>query len=304
MSTEPSADALIGTVLNDRFEIASLLGSGSNCHVYKATDKTDGKPVALKVLREELVPISSCVQRLEHEAKVLSFLTHSGICSVSDFGYAGERPYLVMELIDGQTLAKLLQDNGPMSAATAVGVFHLVCSALQHCHQFGVVHRGLNPSEIMLSSEDSTPKVIDFGIARSRPAGGEDDLIAQLDAADKVVGSRLYMSPEQRQGKTADARSDVYALGCVMYEALMGRPPFEAITDIELNFKHADQEPPPLTAAWSVPGSLAAVVQKAMAKEPQKRYQTMGEMAQALAGRSTKQVKMLDKIEKLLKDEN
>ncbi len=300
--SEHAPESLVGTKIDDRYTLVGLLGTGSTSRVYKAKDGTDDKSVALKILNPQLVSSAVSVRRFNQEAKVLDAISHPGVIGFSEMSLSkAVGPYLVLELAPGHSLTKLLDDGGPMPPQTAIAVFQLVCNALQQCHQLGIVHRGLNPDEIIIHNMDemASIKIIDFGSARTKPLEDDDDQ-SKLETASEVIGHPLYMSPEQRQHKPVDGRADVYALGCILYQALTGRIPFKCDNPAELNAKHCTEEPPAMSDAWSVPNSLAQVVLKAMAKDPKDRYKSMSEMAQALGGRSTQQVKMLDKIGKKL----
>lgn len=300
--SEHLPESLVGTRINDRYTLISLLGTGGTSRVYKAKDETENKSVAIKILNPQLVSSPVAVRRFNLEAKVLDNISHPGVIGCSDMALSKSvGPYLVLELAHGKSLKQLIEDTGPMPPQTAIGVFQLLCNALQQCHQLGVVHRGLSPEEIIIQNLDemASVKIIDFGSARTKPLEDDDDQ-SKLETTNEVIGNPLYMSPEQRQHKSVDGRSDVYALGCVLYHALTGRVPFKGENLVELNRQHCTEAPPAMSDAWSVPNSLVQVVLKAMAKEPKDRFRSMSEMAQALGGRSTQQVKMLDKIGKKL----
>lgn len=302
MGREYPPDSLVGTKLDNTFEIAAVIGLGSTSRIYEARQELADRDVALKVMLPELTASPVARDRFKLEARVLEYMTHPGIVSLYDSRATGDgRPYLVLELAKGKSVAEILEDTGPLTSQAAIDVFQQACMALHHCHQFGVVHRGLNPTDIIIESpEGDMPvvKIVDFGSARSKPEDEDDELVSRLDKLTDVIGSSLYMSPEQRQSKPVDARSDIYALGCVMFEALTGRPPYSGSSLEEITQKHLHDEPPTLEEVWSCPASLANTVLKAMARDPDARFKTMAEMGQALGGRSTKQVKMLKEIGK------
>lgn len=310
MSTNASQhppDSLVGTILDDRFQILSVIGEGNTSRVYKAHHLVQDIDVALKVLNAEQASSKSSLRRFAHEARVLGYMTHPGIINIGEMGTTPDgKPYFSIDLVEGRSLAEVLNDIGPLVSHTAVNVFQQACNALQSCHQLGVVHRGLSPGDIMLmpsEEEDAfVVRIVDFGQSRSRPSGPEDKLIEELDAPGEIVGSPYYMSPEQRRATPADPRSDVYALGCVLYEALTGKVPFAGNDLEEISSKHLNDEPPSLADAWSVPGSLATIVMKALEKDPLKRYQSMQEMSVALGGKNTQQIKMLNKMGKHIQD--
>jgi serine/threonine-protein kinase len=291
---------MVGTKLDNTFEVASLIGLGSTSRIYKARQELADRDVALKIMLPELTASPVARNRFKLETRVLGYMTHPGIISIYDSRATGDgRPYLVLELANGKPLSQILEDTGPLTSQVAIDVFQQACMALHHCHQFGVVHRGLNPADIIIDSpEGEMPvvKIVDFGSARSKPEDEDDELVAGLDKLTDVIGSSPYMSPEQRQSKPVDARSDVYALGCVMFEALTGRPPYAGGSLDEITQKHLHEEPPSLEEVWSCPASLANTVLRAMSRDPKARFKNMGEMGQALGGRSTKQVKMLKEI--------
>jgi eukaryotic-like serine/threonine-protein kinase len=213
-------NALIGQTISDRWEILSLIGTGAMGAVYKAKHNTIGRIMAVKTLGAANREDERSVQRFQQEARAMSVLTHPHLIQIADFGTMEDgTPYLVMEYLEGISLQDYVRKNGPMPVELALPVFSQIADALEHAHSKGVIHRDLKPSNVMLTGEKHDfAKVLDLGIAK-----GEDDL--HLTATGEVFGSPLYMSPEQCMGQPVDARSDVYSLGCLMYETLAARPP-------------------------------------------------------------------------------
>jgi tetratricopeptide (TPR) repeat protein/tRNA A-37 threonylcarbamoyl transferase component Bud32 len=282
-----TTDQRLGTVVADRYEIVSLAGAGGISSVYKAYHRILQKPVAVKFLHQERLSSDTALKRFMQEAKAVSLLNHPNIVSVHDFGAtsAGE-PYIVMDFLEGASLAEELQTVGPLDLPRFFHIFGQSTEALATAHKQGIVHRDIKPGNIMLVHTGSDPdfvKIVDFGLARLMPQEGEQD--QELTRTGEVFGSPLYMSPEQWSGKKLDARSDVYSTGCVMYEALTGAPPHVGSTIYLTMVKHLNDAPAPVRSVR--PGlkciePLEAVILKALAKEPDQRYQSMSELAEAL----------------------
>ena len=283
LTMEPS----IGTTVGDKYEIMSVIGGGAMGLVYKARHTLMKRIVALKMLHPNMVADESTVKRFQKEAEALSCLNHPNILTVFDFGVSKDgHPYLVTDYLEGQTLAEILEKNESMHWQRAVRVFTQVCSALAHAHRHGVVHRDIKPSNIMLvqfEDQDDVVKILDFGIAKVLDSERTDS--NQLTRTGEVFGSPLYMSPEQCRGKTLDARSDMYSLGCVIYRSLAGRPALFGQDLVECLYKHVHEEPVPLREAApnaGIPPQLEQIVFKCLAKEPAARYQTMADLKDEL----------------------
>ena len=278
------ADAFIGTVLAEKYAITDLLGFGGFAHVYKATQLSLNRTVAIKVLEPHLVANLEAVKRFEHEAKIVSLLIHGNIVAVVDYGLVPQ-PYLVMEFLEGDTLERLI-DGNPVPLEMSLKIFTQICDGMQAAHKFGIIHRDLKPSNIMLvpsKDGETTVKILDFGVAKL----GEDAVksMSELTRSGETMGSPPYMSPEQCYGRTPDARSDIYSLACLMYETLTGEPPFGKGNSVELMHKHMKQTPPPLSfrhASLKIPLPIEKVLLTGMEKEADDRYQTMEEMKEDL----------------------
>jgi eukaryotic-like serine/threonine-protein kinase len=260
--TERSA-AADGRRLGDRYRLEALLATGGMGEVWAARDLLLGRAVAVKVLGGALAGDGRAAERLRREARAAARLEHPGIARVLDLGEHDGRPYLVMELLEGESLDARIGRAGPMAPAEAARVVAAVADALEAAHRAGVVHRDVKPGNVFLTAAGEV-KVLDFGIAS---AAGE----AALTTGD-LIGTAAYLAPERVLGHRATPAADVYALGVVLYELLAGRRPFEAGSDIELAMAHVNAHPPPLgLVAPATPSSLVAACEQAMAKDPAAR---------------------------------
>ena len=269
-------------MVNDRYRLGDVIGTGGMSEVYRATDSLLGRDVAIKMLRPEMARDVNFRERFRKEAQNSGRLNHPNIVAVYDTGEADEDgmaiPYIVMELVHGRTLRDLVREDGPLSPREAAQVLIPVAHALQASHDAGIIHRDVKPANIMITNTGQV-KVMDFGIARAL-----DDSTSAMTQTSAVIGTAQYLSPEQAQGKPADARSDVYALGCVLYEAVTGHAPFEGETPFAVAYQHVQEEPnapsesldpDSLTPTERI--NLAAVVLTSMAKDPMDRYQSAQE---------------------------
>jgi hypothetical protein len=263
-------------ILNDRYEIEATLGEGGMARVYRGTDGVLGRPVAIKVLADRYTNDATFVTRFRREAQAAAALNHPNVVSVFDTGDDGQAHYIVMEYVPGQTLADVLKREGPLEPDRAARIAEDVGTALQAAHERGLVHRDVKPGNVMIDPEGRT-KVMDFGIARA----AADDTLTQTGA---VLGTAAYLSPEQARGDPVDARSDIYSLGCVLYEMLTGRPPFTGDSPVAIAYAHVNDQPdPPSAHRRGVPPELEAVTLRALAKDPEDRYRSAGELRDALA---------------------
>jgi beta-lactam-binding protein with PASTA domain/predicted Ser/Thr protein kinase len=263
--------------LSDRYELGEILGFGGMSEVHLARDLRLHRDVAVKVLRADLARDPSFYLRFRREAQNAAALNHPAIVAVYDTGEAatpaGPLPYIVMEYVDGVTLRDIVHTDGPMPARRALEVIADACQALNFSHQHGIVHRDVKPANIMISKTGSV-KVMDFGIARAIADGGNS-----VTATAAVIGTAQYLSPEQARGEQVDARSDVYSLGCVLYEVLTGQPPFVGDSPVAVAYQHVREDPvPPSQKRPDISPELDAVVLKALAKNPDNRYQSAAEM--------------------------
>jgi eukaryotic-like serine/threonine-protein kinase len=257
------AGAVAGRCLGGRYRIGVLLAAGGMGEVWAARDLLLDRAVAVKVLGGALAGDGRAAERLRREARAAGRLDHPNIARVLDLGEHDGRPYLVMELLEGESLAARLDRAGPMAPAEAVRVVAAAADALEAAHRAGVVHRDVKPGNVFLTS-DGEVKVLDFGIAWCAHE-------ATLTTGD-LLGTAAYLAPERVLGHQATPAADIYSLGVVLYELLAGRRPFEATSDIALAMAHVNAEPPPLArVAPSAPARLVAAATHAMAKDPSAR---------------------------------
>jgi serine/threonine protein kinase len=281
-------DPLVGTVLAAKYEIHALCGQGGMGSVYKAQHFDLKRFVAVKVLHKHLLSHQGISDRFRLSAQAAHALRHPNLVSVTDFGYTQEGQfYLAMDYIEGETLAYKLKREQELSVDSFFKVFSQVLSGLRFCHQKGIVHRDIKPSNILITDREvktDSIKLVDFGIAKVLPES--DSSIDHLTQTGELLGSPLYMSPEQCRGDEIDARTDLYALGCVMFEALSGKPPFQGKSAIETLMLHCSQPPPTLyeaTGDAQLTEQLDAFIKKAMAKDRDERFSSAEEMEEALA---------------------
>ena len=286
--TYPSADFQPGLALGDRYEIISRLGSGGMGLVYKVRQVLLNRELALKTIDKRSMS-ETALRRFQQEARTAFSLEHPSIIGVKDFGLLEDQtPFLVMELVNGETLAERLKRTGTQSLEEAISIFVQVCFGLAYAHDSGVVHRDIKPSNIMLldglpvGSEGSV-KIVDFGIAKcTSHEGGE---IQALTRTGEIFGSPLYMSPEQCSGFSVDHRADIYSLGCVLFEALTGTPPFIGDNALSTMMKHQNEQSPTLREASfgkEFPRAIEDIVATMIAKSPDARYQSIGRVAHDL----------------------
>jgi serine/threonine-protein kinase len=261
---------LSGRTLDGRYEVHGELGRGGMARVYRATDTVLGRPVAVKVLSTQYADDANFVTRFRREAQAAARLNHPNLVQVYDTGSDDGVHYIVMEYVDAKTVADLLS-GGRIMPDRAVELAEVVCDALTVAHAHGVIHRDVKPANIMVTRNGQV-KVTDFGIARMT----SNETVAQTAA---VLGTASYLSPEQAQGGPIDLRSDLYSLGCVLYEMLTGRPPFSADNPVAVASKHVlEQATPPSRLNPDVTPQLDAVVMRALSKNPDNRYQDAEEM--------------------------
>jgi predicted Ser/Thr protein kinase len=261
--------------IKDRFRIDSLIAYGGMARVYKGTDLTLARTVAVKVLSDDLSKDPSFLLRFRREAQAAASLTHPNIVAVYDTGAEAGLHYIVMEYVEGRTLQEILEAEGPLSPDRAAAIGADIGRALAAAHEKGIVHRDVKPGNIMVS-DSGFVKVMDFGIAKAATSGS----LTQVGA---VLGTVAFLSPEQARGEEVDARSDIYSLGSLVYQMLTGRPPFVAETLLEMVNKLTNQRPtPPSRLNPKVPAALGEVVMKALAKDPARRQQDANQLAEQL----------------------
>ncbi|MGW6930168.1 Stk1 family PASTA domain-containing Ser/Thr kinase [Lentzea sp. NPDC054927] len=264
-------------LLSNRYELGETLGYGGMSEVHKGRDVRLGRDVAIKVLRADLARDTQFQERFRREAQNSAALNHPAIVAVYDTGETqteyGPLPYIVMEFVDGRTLRDIVKTQGPLSGKRAMEVMADVSAALDFSHRHGIVHRDVKPANVMITKSGAV-KVMDFGIARALHDGQ-----AAVTQTAAVIGTAQYLSPEQARGESVDARSDVYAAGCVLFELLTGEPPFTGDSPVAVAYQHVREDPKaPSQLNPKVSPQLDAIVLKAMSKGPANRYQSAAEM--------------------------
>ncbi len=265
-------------MIADRYELTEQIGTGGMATVWIARDTLLGRPVAIKRLLPHLATDPGSAERFKREAQAAASLNHPGIVTVFDTGEDEDGPYIVLELIEGATLAAKLAATGPFAPTVVVDIVSQVGSALDHAHALGVVHRDIKPANLILDPEGRV-RLADFGIARTL------DDPTTVTATGELVGTISYLAPEILEGHAATPASDIYSLGAVTYELLMGRPPFTAETPAAILEAVRSTEPPSLSGV--APDQMAAEVARAMSKDPAQRPTTAGVFAAALMGSAT-----------------
>jgi serine/threonine-protein kinase len=264
------SDSLIDTLFDGRYRIQRKLGAGGMADVYLAEDQELGRRVAIKILNSRHGNDDQFIERFRREAKNAAALNHPNIVSIYDRGEAEDTYYIAMEFLDGRTLKELIIGRGAAPINVAIEYARQILSALRFAHRHGIVHRDIKPHNVLVDGEGRV-KVTDFGIARAGTS--------QMTEAGSIVGTAQYLSPEQARGGEVDPRSDLYSLGIVLYELLTGQTPFDGETPVEIAMKHLSTTPkPPSKLRPDVPRELDMVVMRALAKNPDERYQSADEM--------------------------
>lgn len=267
---ENTTDKYIGKILDDRYEIIELIGSGGMANVYKALCHRLNRYDAVKIMRDETAANTELRRRFRAESQAVAMLSHPNIVSVYDVSHSDDVEYIVMELIDGITLKQYLQKKSVLDPSEVLDFTIQTAKALEHAHSKGIIHRDIKPQNIMLL-KDGMIKVADFGIASLENTIEENN--------GETVGSVHYIAPEQARGEAPDARSDIYSLGIVMYEMLTGRLPYVGNSDVEVAVKHMNTDPvTPRDIVPSIPEELERICLKAMNSNIDERYQSASEM--------------------------
>ncbi len=267
--------------LGDRYEIGQIIGRGGMAEVHEGMDSRLNRRVAIKVLRADLARDPNFQERFRREAQSAAGLNHANIVSIYDTGEESftegftqtNVPYIVMEFVDGVTLREMLQNGPRILPERGLEIVSGLLAALDYAHRHGIVHRDIKPANVMINTHGDA-KVMDFGIARAI-----SDSATSVTATSAVMGTAQYLSPEQARGEIADARSDIYAAGCVLYELLTGSTPFTGDSPVSIAYQHVNSQViPPSNLDPTIPPSLDAIVLHALAKNPASRYQSAAEM--------------------------
>ncbi len=269
---------------DERFEILALIGTGACSKVYKARQLNPSRVVALKVLHPHLLTNAESIARFQREAESGARLNHSSICTVYEYGrLANGQPFIAMQYLEGESLASLLRRFECLDIEEALPIFLSCCNALIAAHEKGIVHRDIKPANIFIQSigKERDAKLLDFGLAKLLSQN-----VPSLTQTGIALGTVQYMSPEQILSEPVDARSDIYSLGCVMFQTLTGRQVFDGRTAFEVMEEHINKLPGTLQSAnpaAKIPSELENVVLKSLAKDPERRYQSVLELRNALA---------------------
>jgi serine/threonine-protein kinase len=277
-----SKPLFVGDVIAGRYKLVQTLGDGAMGQVFVAENLAIGQKVALKVLKQELLADATFRMRFQQEAEAIAAVEHRNVARFLDL-VVGDPTFIVMEYVKGPTLAQVIRDKKRLPAIDAMYIAERLCWALEAAHQRGVVHRDIKPSNVILSPDTENeiePKLIDFGLAKVAAASSEKG----LTRTGQIVGTPDYMSPEQIANKEVDARSDVYSLGCLVFEMCVGRPPFTGGDDVQVLYQQLQVKPDRVEDhVPDAPPEIDKLLGKALAKDPQARFQSMREMAEAIA---------------------
>lgn len=262
---------MIGTILGNRYRILEIVGEGGMALVYKAEDTLLNREVAIKVLRPQYASDAEFVERFRREAQSAASLSHPNVVNIYDVGRQNDVDYIVMEYVRGVDLKEIIRREAPLSVGRTLDITRQIAEALHHAHQNNIVHRDIKPHNILMT-HDGRVKVTDFGIARAAS-------VSSVTQTGVVMGSVQYFSPEQARGVTVGQSSDLYSLGCVMYELLTGNVPFKGDTPIAVALKHIQENPvPPRQIRPGIPVAVESIVMKALEKTKERRYESASEM--------------------------
>jgi tRNA A-37 threonylcarbamoyl transferase component Bud32 len=276
MDPASSSSKMIGTVLSGRYRLEAKLGSGGMSTVYLARDQTLDRDVAVKVMHREMSEQADQLERFRQEARAVAKLSHPNVVAVIDAGEDGGHPYIVFEYVEGETLKQRINRVGALDPQEALAYAIEVARGLTVAHARNMVHRDIKPQNVLIDAEGRA-KLTDFGISRQLEQDG-------MTATGRVLGTTDYVAPEQAMGHGADPRSDIYSLGVVLYEMLIGQVPFHADSQVGVAMKHVNEELPDVQQRRpEVSAAAALVVERATAKDPAERYQEVGEMIDDLS---------------------
>ncbi len=268
------------------YEKLLCLGQGGMGWVFKVRNKETNAIFSMKILRPELLADPTAVARFELEIKAASALNHGNLVSIYEYGRTESgAPFILMDFVDGKSLSEIIEHEGSLDHKRAIAIFTQIGEAIAHAHGNGIVHRDLKPSNILVSQRENTDivRVVDFGIARLMHSA--DDATQQMTQTGEIFGSPLYMSPEQCRGDDVDRRADIYALGCLMYEVLTGKPPFQGINPVQTILKQLNEQAPRFARRLEkrdVPVGLEQIVLHCLQKDAAERYQFMEEVIKDL----------------------
>jgi serine/threonine-protein kinase len=264
-------------ILASRYEVGDLIGAGGMADVFQGRDTRLSRPVAIKILRSDLARDPAFLARFRREAQAAAGLNHPAIVSVYDTGEEstdnGILPYIVMEQVNGKTIREVIRGGERLPISRALAVIRGILEALEYSHRNGIVHRDIKPANVMITNSGDV-KVMDFGIARAL-----DDASATVTHAWTVVGTANYLSPEQARGEVADSRSDIYSVGCLLYELITGRPPFLGDTPVAIAYQHVSADFIPVSELNpDLPSGIDNIISGSLSKDPLARYQNAREM--------------------------
>src|SRR3954451_10858766 len=275
MDARPSS-AMIGTVLSARYRLEAKLGSGGMSTVYLARDQTLDRPVAVKVMHREMSEQADQLERFRQEARAVAKISHPNVVSVIDAGEDGGYPYIVFEYVEGETLKQRISRIGALDVQESIAYAIEIGRGLSIAHARNLVHRDIKPQNVLIDDEGRA-KLTDFGISRQLEQDG-------MTATGRVLGTTDYVAPEQAMGHPVDPRSDIYSLGVVLYEMLVGQVPFHADSQVGVAMKHVNEELPDVQQRRpEISAAAALVVERSTDKDPAERYQQVGEMIDALS---------------------
>lgn len=271
----PASELERGTTFAGRYEVIEQLGKGGMGRVYKVYDRKVKEVVALKLIRPEISADEKAIERFNTELRLARKISHKHVCRMYDLGEEGSSHFITMEYVPGEDLKRFIKRSGQLTVGKAVFIARQICEGLAEAHQLGILHRDLKPQNIMIDSEGNT-RIMDFGIARFLEGDG-------MTTQGALIGTPDYMSPEQAELEDVDQRSDIYALGVILFEMVTGRVPFEGKTPLSIAMKHKSQLPPdPRAINIQVPQELSRMILKCMEKEKEKRYQSAEDLLAAL----------------------
>ena len=288
MASALKTDALIGKVIAGRYEVIARIGAGGMGAVYKAKQIGMDRNVGTKVMLREYTQDEKIVKRFKVEALAVSRLNHPNTVRIYDFGQMDTGDlYIAMEFLDGKPLDDLLNQSGPLSVSLALHIIKQVAAGLAEAHSKGIIHRDLKPENIFLVSVGNDPyfvKILDFGVAKLKEA---DQKLGTLTQSGAIFGTPKYMAPEQCRGQEVDGRTDIYAMGVILYQLLAGQTPFSGDSPLAIMLQHVQNEPKPptlLKPELDIPEEVENIVMKCLKKDPAERYQSAGEFLAAISG--------------------